>query len=274
MLTRLSKKLYYHNYFETNLHNMKKTWEGINNLINRNKKGNKSINTLKRPNNKGLSQKPSEISNILNNHFASIGHKLASNMPNTSVPFTDYLPTTNMPGSFVFDPTSPSEIELEIMQTPLNKAYGLCSCPTRILRCAGHIISQPLSNIINNSVSQGIYPSKLKHAKVIPIYKGEDDTDPGNYRPISLLSIFNGIFEKIMYNWLKQFFDKYVLYKSQYGNCNFCRHSHERKKALPTGKPAPNVARKITLIQNAMRKRLDKRLPWARSTTQRRKSML
>ena len=31
LLTRLSKKLYYHNYFETNLHNMKKTWEGINN---------------------------------------------------------------------------------------------------------------------------------------------------------------------------------------------------------------------------------------------------
>ena len=37
-LTRLSKKLYYHAYFEENLNNMKKTWEGINNLINPNKK--------------------------------------------------------------------------------------------------------------------------------------------------------------------------------------------------------------------------------------------
>ena len=218
LLTRLSKKLYYHNYFETNLHNMKKTWEGINNLISRNKKGNKSINTLKRPNNKGLAHKPSEISNILNNHFASIGHKLACNMPNSPVPFTAYLPTTNIPGSFVFDPTSPSEIELVIMQTPLDKAYGLYSCPTRILRCARHIISRPLSVMINNSVSQGVYPSKLKHAKVTPIYKGEDNTDPGNYRPISLLSIFNRIFEKVMYNRLKPFLDKHdVLYKSQYG---------------------------------------------------------
>ena len=134
-----------------------------------------------------------------------------------------------MSGSFVFDPTSPHEIELEIIQTPLNKAYGLYSCPTRILRCARYIISQPLSDIINNSVSQGIYPSKLKHAKVIPIYKGEDDTDPGNYRPISLLSIFNRIFEKIMYNRLKQFFDKYdVLYKSQYG----FRKKHSTQHAL------------------------------------------
>ena len=208
---------------------MKKTWEGINNLINCKKKSNKCINALKRPNNEGLSHKPSKISNIFNNHFASIGHKLASNVPNISVPFTDYLPTTNMSGSFVFDPTSPHEIELEIIQTPLNKAYGLYSCPTRILRCARYIISQPLSDIINNSVSQGIYPSKLKHAKVIPIYKGEDDTDPGNYRPISLLSIFNRIFEKIMYNRLKQFFDKYdVLYKSQYG----FRKKHSTQHAL------------------------------------------
>ena len=47
-----------------------------------------------------------------------------------------------------------------------------------------------------------------------------------------------------------------------------------RKSALPTGKHAPIVARKITLIPNAMEKRLDKRLDRARSTTQRGKSML
>ena len=58
LLTRLSKKLYYHNYFETNLHDMKKTWEGIKNLINCKKKSNKCINALKRPNNEGLSHKP------------------------------------------------------------------------------------------------------------------------------------------------------------------------------------------------------------------------
>ena len=56
---------------------------------------------------------------------------------------------------------------------------------------------------MNLSVTSGVYPSKLKHAKVIPLYKDDDETDPANYRPISLLSNFNRIFENIMFNGLK-----------------------------------------------------------------------
>ena len=68
------------------------------------------------------------------------------------------------------------------------------------------------------SVEQGIYPSKLKLAKVIPIYKSNDESDPSNYRPISLLSVFNRIFEKMMYNRLKAFLEKFgILHESQYG---------------------------------------------------------
>ena len=36
----------------------------------------------------------------------------------------------------------------------------------------------------------GVFPSKLKQAKVIPVYKSDDETELGNYRPVSLLSIF------------------------------------------------------------------------------------
>jgi hypothetical protein len=47
---------------------------------------------------------------------------------------------------------------------------------------------------MNLSIQNGVFPSKLKHAKVIPVYKDDDETDPGNYRPISLLSNFSKIF--------------------------------------------------------------------------------
>ena len=51
--------------------------------------------------------------------------------------------------------------------------------------------------LINNSIELWTYPSKLKLAKVIPIFKSGDKSGPPNYRPISLLYIFNRIFEKI-----------------------------------------------------------------------------
>ena len=54
----------------------------------------------------------------------------------------------------------------------------------------------------------GIFPSKLKHAKIIPIYKDGNEDEPSNYRPMSLLSIFNRLFEKVMYNRLKSFLKK------------------------------------------------------------------
>ena len=51
---------------------------------------------------------------------------------------------------------------------------------------------------MNISIEKGVFPSKFKRAKVIPIFKDDDETDPGNYRPISLLSNLNQIFEKLM----------------------------------------------------------------------------
>ena len=97
--------------------------------------------------------------------------------------------------SFYFDPFVPAEVKDEIKVLPNNKAYGLYSCPVSILKLSSHIISQPLAQIFNVSVSSGSFPAILKTAKVVPVFKSGDESKPGNYRPISLLSIFNRIFE-------------------------------------------------------------------------------
>lgn len=216
-LTRLSKKLYFHQYFQDNINNAKKTWEGINNLINRRKKSRKTISAIKRQDNH-LSYDPLEYTNILNSHFASVGQKLASNIPKSNKTFSQYLTNLNYSGSFSFEPVLPRDIEIEIFKIPSNKTHGLYSCPTRLLKSAGHIIAVPLASIINISVEKGVFPTKLKHAKITPVFKDGDETDPNNYRPISLLSIFNRIFEKVMCDQLKRFMNKHnILYESQYG---------------------------------------------------------
>ena len=85
---------------------------------------------------------------------------------------------------FYFDPVSPDDIEREILSIPKNKAYALYSCPIRILFCAKRIVSVPLADIFNMSVQNGWFPSKLKEAKVISVYKSDDETEPGN-RPFA-----------------------------------------------------------------------------------------
>ena len=176
------------------------------------------MSALKRPNNQGLTQNSSELPDILNRHFTSVGKKLADDVPFTSRHFSDYISDQVYPNSFFFDPVTSFEIESEILSKPLNKAYGLYSCPIGILKGAKHILSDILATIINLSVQTGVYPSKLKQAKIIPVFKTGDQTEPGNYRPISLLSVFNRLFERLMHKQLTSFIEKHhILFKSQYG---------------------------------------------------------
>ena len=65
-----------------------------------------------------------------------------------------------------------------------------------LLNLCSPYIADPLSKIFNKSISSGIYPDLLKTARVTPIYKKGVKSDPGNYRPISVLSQVNKIFEK------------------------------------------------------------------------------
>ena len=80
-------------------------------------------------------------------------------------------------------------------------------------------ICYPLKEIINLSFAIGIYPTKLKEAKVIPIFKNKGDSLLfSNYRPISLLSNLNKIFEKIVYKRLYSFLDRLnCIYEFQFG---------------------------------------------------------
>ena len=73
-------------------------------------------------------------------------------------------------------------------------------------------------HIVNQSLCTGIFPDRLKIAKVIPLFKKGDQHVLDNYRPISLLPVISKVFEKIVYNQLfKYFTDNNLFYTSQYG---------------------------------------------------------
>jgi hypothetical protein len=79
-------------------------------------------------------------------------------------------------------------------------------------------ISQPLKHIISNSFSTGTLPEQLKIAKVVPVFKAGDKNSMDNYRPISLVSNFWKIIEKIVCNRLTIFLDtNNIICKEQFG---------------------------------------------------------
>ena len=68
------------------------------------------------------------------------------------------------------------------------------------------------------SLLTGVYPDLLKLVKVIPIHKGGSTHYVNNYRPISLLSIFDKIIEKLMHNRLYTFLEHHnILFHNQFG---------------------------------------------------------
>ena len=98
------------------------------------------------------------------------------------------------------------------------KAPGYDNISMRVIKHSFHLISAPLANIINLSSQKGIFPDKLKIAKVIPICKADDPSHFKNYRPTSLLSNFSNFFEKGTYNRMIEFAEQYnILYRCQFG---------------------------------------------------------
>ena len=79
-------------------------------------------------------------------------------------------------------------------------------------------ISPFLCKVFNSCLNFGFFPDCLKNAKVLTIFKEGNESDPSNYRPISLLPVVSKIFGKIIYNRIIVFLDKEkVLNENQFG---------------------------------------------------------
>ena len=112
----------------------------------------------------------------------------------------------------------PNEEVMEIIKSLQNKATGPSSIPLKLLHIVADLIVFPLCPIINMSFSKGVFPEKLKIVKVIPIHKGGSTQDINNFRPISLLSIFDKIIEKVCIGDCMTFWEHHsILFENQFG---------------------------------------------------------
>ena len=115
-------------------------------------------------------------------------------------------------------PTTPEEILSLSHIIKDGKSSGCDDINPSIAQTSLPYMVQPLSHIVNLLLSTGVVPSKLKVAKVTPILKSSDPAEFSNYRPISVLTTFSKILEKLVHLRLTKFIDNHtILTHRQFG---------------------------------------------------------
>ena len=155
-----------------------------------------------------------EIANAFNEHFSNAAVKLAKNLPNSNSHFSNYLKSSNLSSIYLF-PTSFLELKRLIAEIKPKLSTGFDQIPPIVLRYLSDDALHALSYIFNLSLLQGKFPDAFKKTKIVPIFKKGDSKNLSNYRPISLLSSFSKLLEKIMYKRLYNFLKCYNILNAE-----------------------------------------------------------
>ena len=210
----LAKQAYYQNTLNERKGDSKKTWQIINELTSR-KSGKISVKELK-VNGYSITN-PVDLANEFNNHFATIGPKLAEDIPcSNNNSYLNYL--NNTVESFQFRYTTTKIVFSLLKKLNKSKSAGLDKISARLILECADLICTPLCCIFNQSLSLGVFPDDLKCARVTPLFKDGERDDLNNYRPISVISVVAKVFEKIVYDQLYAYLsDHEIICKKQSG---------------------------------------------------------
>ena len=209
------KQSYHQNYFNVNSNNMKLLWTGIKFIISI-KSSSANVITKLKDSNGNLPTDSETMANTFNSFFVNVADGVTKSIPRYPKSPLGYLDKNNANTFFIF-PTAPYEISDIINLIKTGKSTGPNSIPIKLLKVLSLYISSPLSDIINESFQSGIFPVKMQQAKVIPLFKKGCPLTASNYRPISLLSVFSKIAEKLMYTRLYDFLEEHkILYDLQH----------------------------------------------------------
>ena len=222
-----AKRIYYEHRFNKYKNDAKNTWKVIKKLINRNVAKKQKPCRFK-VDDKILTEEH-EIANAFNTYFTNIGPSLASNIKTNTDKTFDYFLGRPRALKFTFNQITETDVIKIIDGLPSKNSSGIDDMSPNLLKSIKHEISKPITLIINQCFQKGIFPDKLKIAKVVPIYKCNDETALNNYRPISVLPSLSKVFERVIFNQIHEYFNLHNLY---YGNQYGFRKGHSTELAI------------------------------------------
>ena len=111
-----------------------------------------------------------------------------------------------------------AEVSRLLRAVNTKKAPGPDDVSPFLLKHCAEALSKPLTHIFRQCLSSGTWPAAWKEARVTPVHKKKDKSDPANYRPISLLSVMSKILERVIAEHLTRHLEEHhLLSPQQYG---------------------------------------------------------
>ena len=169
------------------------------------------------------------IGNHLGDYFANIGRAYASKIPDSTIGIEDYINKIETQQSSLFlSPVDSYELHNLIKDLPNKSSSGWDGMSIILVKQIGKSIVNPLVEIFNRSILEGMFPTIMKLACVSPLHKSGRTNIDTNYRPISLLPVVSKLLERVIYKRTYKFLlNNSILYTSQYGfrKDHSCEHA-------------------------------------------------
>ena len=168
---REAKKQYFDRIFTAYQSDMKKTWRTINETLNRNKKNGDLPTTIFHDDVQLSDAK--EIATTFNTYFANIGKKLAANINDNDNTFNDFQQYLDTPAvtSRKFNCITENETMKAIDRLENKSSSGHDGISNKLLKLVKNELKKPLTLIINQMITTGIFPEAFKISKITPLYK-------------------------------------------------------------------------------------------------------
>lgn len=219
-ITNMKRQLYskyYVNKFHDCRGNSNVMWKTINEILGKTSRFQTVPETIISSAGETLDN-PTLIADKFCDHFANVGQSLSSSIISYPTDHINKLQTLSWSTSnFFLSPVNEEEIALIINGLQKNSP-GHDHITATIVKQCKHLLLPLLVEVINQSFISATYPNILKIAKVIPLFKAGDRKVMNNYRPISVLSVIDKIFERTIKTRLVEYLEqKQILYAHQYG---------------------------------------------------------
>jgi len=234
---RAAKKLYYSKKLKENAMDPKKTWQTLNEILDRGK----HTETIDKINIDGNPEtNPKNIATQFNKFFTSAGKNISDSVQNVRKKPEDYINYDREIPMLNLQNTTLDHVKKIIKSLAPKFSCDVTGTSTKMIKFIGNEIAMPLTHIFNLSLNSNKFPNCFKKCRVIPIFKSGSRMECDNYRPISLLSSISKVLEKIVAEkLLNHLLSNDLLYNFQFG-------------FLPNRTTEQNLIHIVNYIKNAL----------------------